>query len=195
MSNLGTVNEIFRSAHTLKGMAATMGFEDLASLTHEMENVLDLIRNHQLQANSDIIDLLFQSVDSLEKMVFSIIETGDGKADVTEIVAQLSSIAAGNVRTGAPVYQTDQASGDSQEQHSAAQLVVDDFELTVLKQSIESGFSAFQLEIKLSPSTVLKAARAYMVFDLLEQNGEIIRSTPSAEDIEEERFDFSFELI
>ncbi|MFH7617953.1 Hpt domain-containing protein, partial [Pseudomonas syringae group genomosp. 7] len=78
----GYVNEIFRSAHTLKGMSATMGFDDLAQLTHKMENVLDAVRNHQIDAHTEVLDALFESVDALEIMVQSISEGGDGQLDV-----------------------------------------------------------------------------------------------------------------
>lgn len=74
--DIGLVNEIFRSAHTLKGMSATMGYQDLANLTHQMENVLDAIRNHQITINPDILDVVFDAVDSLEAMVLDI-ESGE----------------------------------------------------------------------------------------------------------------------
>lgn len=85
--DLSIVQVIFRSAHTLKGMAATMGFEDLASLTHQMENVLDLVRNNKLRMQDFIFDTLFKSIDALESMVEDITGGGAGKADVTEIVS------------------------------------------------------------------------------------------------------------
>ena len=67
--NIAIVNEIFRSAHTLKGMSATMGYQDLADLTHNMENVLDAVRNMKLNLNPEIVDVIFNAVDSLESMV------------------------------------------------------------------------------------------------------------------------------
>ena len=91
-NDLGIVQVIFRSAHTLKGMAATMGFEDLAALTHQMENVLDLVRNGKLAMQDFIFDTLFKSLDALESMVQDIVEGGEGKADVTAIVASLQAI-------------------------------------------------------------------------------------------------------
>lgn len=191
------VNEIFRSAHTLKGMAATMGFEDLASLTHEMENVLDLIRHHKLTVTTAIIDVIFQSVDALESMVTSIIERGDGKLDVQDIVAQLSAIVSGDF-TGKAEAETAAAGAatavPAKQKASLSGLKLDDFELTVLTQSVESGFYIYYIKVVIAPECVLKAARAYMVFDLLEKNGEIIKSEPSVEALEEERFDTSFEL-
>ena len=96
MEEIGAVNDIFRNAHTLKGMSATMGFAKIAELTHEMEDVLDLVRKEQLKLNEDIMDTLFKCLDSLEQMVDSV---GNGEAedvvDVTDLVAKLSSISKG----------------------------------------------------------------------------------------------------
>jgi two-component system chemotaxis sensor kinase CheA len=196
-NNLSIVNEIFRSAHTLKGMAATMGYEDLASLTHEMENVLDLMRNQKLQVNSDIIDIIFKSVDALESMVVSIIENGDGKLDVTDIVAQLAAIVSGDFKKPAAKVEKEKT---AQVEESLSSVIIDnlkldEFELTVLQQSTESGYQVYKINVSIRPDCVLKAARAYMVFNLLEKNGEVIKSTPSVEDIEEENFDLSFEVV
>src|SRR5690625_5280833 len=94
--NLDIVQHIFRSAHTLKGMSATMGYEDLASLTHEMENILDLIRNGNITINSQISDVLFQSLDLLEFMVEDIVTGGTGSADVQSAIQKLKNLAAGN---------------------------------------------------------------------------------------------------
>lgn len=98
--DLGIVQVIFRSAHTLKGMAATMGFEDLASLTHKMENVLDLVRNEKLKMQDYIFDTMFKSLDALETMVQDITEGGQGKADVSSIVASLQAIENGEMTNG-----------------------------------------------------------------------------------------------
>src|SRR5690606_18129451 len=100
--DISIVQDIFRSAHTLKGMSATMGFEDLASLTHEMENVLDLVRNNKLSMDEFIFDTLFKGLDALESMVEDVIQGGTGKADVTSIVASLLSIVKGEHKNGAP---------------------------------------------------------------------------------------------
>ncbi|WP_025027638.1 chemotaxis protein CheA [Caldalkalibacillus mannanilyticus] len=199
-TNIGIINEIFRSAHTLKGMSATMGFEDLASLTHEMENVLDLLRNHKIVANVDIIDVIFKSVDALEGMVQSIIETGNGKADVTHIVNQLSSIVNGDFKGNSTTASTPTSSTEAENQVAELEdvntnMTIDEFELTVIKQSIENGFNVLNIAVALRDNCVLRAVRAYMVFDLLEKNGEVIKSNPSVEDIEEEKFDLSFEVM
>ena len=200
-SNIQIVNDIFRSAHTLKGMSATMGFEDMASLTHEAENVLDLIRNGKLTINSDIMDVIFQSVDLIESMVIHITEGGDGSADVSGPVQKLRAIVSGEysaVQESAAAL----AEADKKTEPAAAESVsseqdhdLDEYALTVLKQSKESGNNLFWIKVTLSEQCLLKAARAYMVFDQLESMGEVIKTTPSVQDIENERFEQSFQVV
>ncbi len=191
--NVAIVNEIFRSAHTLKGMAATMGYEDLASLTHIMENVLDGIRNHKISVSSDILDVVFEAVDDLEAMVLSIASGGDGRRDVTKVVAQLEKIEKGE-RLEAQKTKEEISSTfvvKDSEQSSTAE-TYDDFEVTVLTQATEQGFHVNQIHISLREDCILKAARVFMVFEVLEQVGEIIKSTPTVDALEEENFDYDF---
>jgi two-component system chemotaxis sensor kinase CheA len=189
--NLGIVQVIFRSAHTLKGMAATMGFEDLASLTHKMENVLDLVRNEKLKMQDFIFDTLFKSLDALETMVQDITEGGEGKADVSSIVASLQAIESGEWTGGtAPVAAVNQS--PSTTTPSAVEL--DEFQYSVLDQSIAEGHRVLYIEVLVSEQSQLKGVRAYMVFDLLERSGEVVKSFPTVQDIEQEKFERSFSL-
>lgn len=186
--DIGIVQSIFRSAHTLKGMSATMGFEDLASLTHEMENVLDLVRNRKLAMNPFIFDAIFKSLDSLEAMVEDIINGGTGKADVGEIIAILKSIVSGDYEKG-----TSDA-GKPAAAAASSEAELDEFQFSVLMQSLEAGLGVYCLQVGVQDTCVLKAARAYMVFNYLEQNGEVVKSNPSVEDIEKEKFDKTFSV-
>lgn len=184
-ADLSIVNEIFRSAHTLKGMSATMGFEDLANLTHQMENVLDGIRNHKITVTPELLDIVFRAVDDLEAMVNSIAEGGDGKRDVREVVQQLKQIEQGEP----PVVKT------KQEPISAVPSLIQtygEFEYNVLQQSKEQGFHTYEIFVKLRADCLLKAARVFMVFEALNQAGEVIKSNPSVELLEEEKFDQEF---
>jgi len=188
--DLSIVNEIFRSAHTLKGMSATMGYEDLANLTHKMENVLDAIRNQKTVLTPVIFDVIFQAVDDLEAMVLSIADGGDGKRNVKEVVAKLELIEKGespisNVNTETLLAGTND---EMQEQET----IYDEFELTVLQQSVDQGFTSYELTIRLRENCLLKGARVYMVFEILEKIGEIIKATPPVDQLEEEKFDHSF---
>jgi two-component system chemotaxis sensor kinase CheA len=185
--DISIVHNIFRSAHTLKGMSATMGFEDIAALTHEMENVLDLVRNSKIEMNPFIFDCIFKSLDSLESMVEDIIQGGTGKADVSPIVVALRSIVTGD-------YKTAQAPAVTAAKEPTKGIEVDEFQFSILQQSIDSGFLVFYIEVSVNENCVLKAARAYMVFDALERMGEIVKATPSVQEIEQEKFDRSFSL-
>jgi two-component system, chemotaxis family, sensor kinase CheA len=193
--NIGHVKEIFRSAHTLKGMSATMGFEDMASLTHEAENVLDLIRNQKLTITSDIMDAIFQSVDLIEGMVIDITEGGDGSADVSTIVKKLRAIVAGDFSAEQEVAAATMAVEAPQEESTPAEdHELDDYAMMVLKQSQELGNNVLWIKVTLNENCLLKAARSYMVFDQLESMGEVIKTKPAVEDIENERFEQSFEI-
>ncbi|ENH98217.1 chemotaxis protein CheA [Gracilibacillus halophilus YIM-C55.5] len=195
-----TIGEIFRAAHTLKGMAATMGYQELSDLTHKMENVLDAARNDQLVINSDIIDIIFQAVDELEGMVFDIAEGGDGASDVKELVHQLQ-----HVEKHGEVPTTSEQSSDQKQAGSEATKnettstgqfsSLDQFELAVLDQSQENGYNNYRVEVKLNDNCLLKAARVYMVFEVLEQVGEVIKSEPEVQELEEENFEETFQVL
>lgn len=191
--DLSIVQVIFRSAHTLKGMAATMGFEDLSSLTHQMENVLDLVRNDKLKMQDFIFDTLFTSLDALQSMVQDITQGGEGKADVSEIVASLQAIVRGDFasvgKESSPANSSASASGGG-----ANSIQLDEFQYSVLEQSIGEGHHVMHIEVAIREDCQLKAARAYLVFDLLERYGEVVKSNPSVQDIEQEKFDRSFTL-
>ncbi len=187
--NLQIVNEIFRSAHTLKGMSATMGYEDLASLTHQMENVLDAIRNEKISVSPEVLDVIFLAVDDLEAMVESIASGGDGKRNVEDVVKKLVAIENGEafVEAGA-----NEAAAAAVEEKTLPQNSYDEFEITVMQQSKEQGFDTYEIEITLSASCLLKAARVFMIFEALESLGEVIKSNPPVEELEEEKFENSF---
>lgn len=188
--DLTIVNEVFRAAHTLKGMSATMGYEDIANLTHIMENVLDAIRNEQLQVTAEMLDVVFESVSYLDEMVLDIESGGTGKKDVTEIVAQLNSIEAGKPIGGS----IDEVAATVVAAESA-ELEYDDFEITVIGQSIEQNFNAFEIKVTLREDCVLKAARVFMVFEVLENAGDVIKSVPTVEKLEEEAFEQGFTVV
>ncbi len=188
--DLAIVNEIFRSAHTLKGMSATMGFEDLASLTHQMENVLDAIRNKVISFSPEILDVIFLAVDHLEAMVQSIAGGGDGKRDVTDVVQRLKRIESGKGLI--ELEGLKEASATVTNEAANQNIIYDEFERTVMEQSLEQGFLIYEITVTLRDDCLLKAARVFMVFSVLESAGEVVKSIPSVEQLEEEKFDQSF---
>lgn len=187
-NDIEIVQHIFRSAHTLKGMSATMGFEDVASLTHEMENVLDLVRNGKLGMNESIFDVLFQSLDALQAMVQDIIQGGTGRSDVSDITSSLQAVVKGGTAIKAAAEEP--AAGGQ----AAKGMELDEFQHSVLLQSIESGLSVYYITITLREDCVMKAVRAYMAFERLERLGEVAKSYPPVQEIEQEQFDRSFSV-
>lgn len=190
--NISIVNEIFRSAHTLKGMSATMGYEDLASLTHQMENVLDGIRNMKIKVTPSLLDVVFKAVDYLEEMIFSITDGGDGKKNVSDVVSLLKKIESGEEFSDSST--TDSIESISIDKLTTVKSTYDDFELTVIQQSKEQGFNCYEITVCLVNDCLLKAARVFMVFEVLEQVGEIIKSIPSVDQLEEELFQNEFNV-
>ncbi|CEG31852.1 chemotaxis protein CheW [Peribacillus castrilensis] len=191
--DLSIVNEIFRSAHTLKGMSATMGYEDLANLTHKMENVLDAIRNSQIVLSPELFDVIFLAVDDLEAMVMSIAEGGDGKRNVMGVVHQLEMIEKGESPVSSIIAEVAAASAVLEKEEMTV-VEYDEFEWTVLQQSKDQGFSSFEISIGLREDCLLKAARVFMVFEVLEKSCEVIKSHPPVELLEEEQFDQRFTI-
>jgi len=194
MEDTSVVNEIFRNAHTLKGMSATMGFNKIAELTHEMEDVLDLIRKEQLKLNEDIIDTLFKCVDSLGQMIDSV---GNGEAedvvDVSDLVKKLSSISKPDQAAAQAAAPAAAAAAAPAENKISIELA--DVDKDVIKQAQETGMQAIHVRVTLSETCLLKSARSYMVMNALDELGDVIKSVPSAEDLEQEKFDHSFDVI
>ena len=187
--NIAIVNEVFRSAHTLKGMSATMGYEDIANLTHKMENVLDEIRNSRLHVTVELLDVVFVAVDQLEEMVLDIAAGGKGQLDVTDTVQKLHKIETGEaIPVAATTIESNSVNDTAQENW----LTYDDYEMTVIEQSVEQDFFTYEISVKLREDCLLKAARVYMVFELLEKMGDVIKSSPSVEKLEGEDFDEIF---
>jgi two-component system, chemotaxis family, sensor kinase CheA len=200
--SIETIQVIFRSAHTLKGMAATMGFENMAHLTHEMENALDLMRNGKLTVTTEVMDVLFHCVDLLEAQLTAIIEQGsDQGIDIGAQVEILQSLVAGKPIGGTSVSQEVAATAVLEESEVASQsngtaaFELNQYELTVIQQSIEKGYQPYSVHVTLSPQCMLRAARAYMVVNAYEQIGEMIRIEPSVEDLEQENFDYEFRFL
>ncbi|MCZ0069084.1 chemotaxis protein CheA [Bacillus sonorensis] len=183
-SDLQLVHDIFRAAHTLKGMSATMGFEDMAHLTHSLENVLDAIRNEEMTITSEWMDVMFEALDDLEAIVLSIIEGGDGKRDVSEVCAKLD-VTGANKETAAAAEAPEAASSKSKWSY-------DEFQRTVIAEAEEQGFNCYEISVSLKDDCLLKGVRVYMVFEQLNEIGEVVKTIPETEVLESEDFDSEF---
>ena len=197
-----TINEIFRAAHSLKGMAGTMGYKRMQTLTHDMENVFSEVRNGNIKVKANMIDILFQCLDALEEYVDNIQNTADeGTNDNAPLIKMLNDVLtegkgeaeAPAAPAEAPKEAAPAAAGDATEKWREIKL--ESSQVTVLKEALAQGKKAYGLTVKVQETCILKAARAFLVFKAIEEMGEIIVSCPPVQDIEDEKFDFDFSLI
>ncbi|WP_053957416.1 chemotaxis protein CheA [Inediibacterium massiliense] len=189
--DIGLVNEIFRIAHTLKGMSATMGYTKVANLTHEMENVLQLLRSNEMELSEKIVDILFECLDTLEGYINEVSNSGtEGDMDSDYLVKKLHEIIHGESEE---VVEKDNQT--SSQEAGNISIEIEEFSKGVAQKAIQEGYNCYKMQIDLNPNCMLKAARAFIIFNTLEQDCEILKSNPPVEDIEDEKFDSSFELI
>lgn len=199
--NMDTINEIFRAAHSLKGMAGTMGYKRMQTLTHDMENVFSEVRNGNIKVKADMIDVLFQCLDALEEYNTNIRESSDeGTNDNGALIKRLNDImSGGSGDDAAPTAQEQAPQAQSGEKAAAADgfvgIKLNENQQSVLSEAIKQGKSVYGLTVKVQESCILKAARAFLVFKAIEETSEIIVSDPSSQDIEDEKFDLHFSLI
>lgn len=205
--NMDTINEIFRSAHTLKGMAGTMGYKRMQTLTHDMENVFSEVRNNTIKVDGAMVDLLFQCLDALEEYTENIQNTGDeGTNDNEHLIKALNDYLAKNSGDGAPQpakeekkelakEEPKQEAGADPGKEKWREIKLGDTEHTVIAEAKKQGKKCLGVTVYVQESCILKAARAFLVYKALEELGDMIVSVPSAQDIEDEHFEFDFSVI
>lgn len=199
--NEDTINEIFRAAHSLKGMAGTMGYKRMQTLTHDMENVFSEVRNGTIKIKSHMIDILFQCLDALEEYTTNIQENSDeGTNDNEALIKLLNDCLKPD---GAAAEEEPAESSSSSEASAPAasgeskwnDIPLDEAQKHVINEAIKQGKKVYGITVKVQESCILKAARAFLVFKAVEELGEILISAPSAQDIEDEKFELDFTIV
>ncbi len=189
--DLDHVNEIFRVAHTLKGMSGTMGFQNMATLTHQMENLLQAVRSHEKDLTNDIVDILFECFDELEAYVEHIVEEGVEQDSINkELLAKIEKSLNGEVAV-----EKNETKEEVKAEPKKSGLVVDEYVLDLVQKAKSESLNIYEIKFVLEETTMLKAARAFIIFNALEEEGEIIFSEPTTEDIEDEKFDREFSVL
>ncbi len=199
--NMDTINEIFRAAHSLKGMAGTMGYKRMQRLTHDMENVFQEVRSGNMTVKSELVDVLFRGLDALESYLANILETADeGTEDNDEIINTLNSIA--DAATGKSSESPSDSAAPAAQEGSVPEggakygsIHITDFEKNTFEKAKAQNQNIFGVTVYLQESCILKAARAFLVFKALEELGEVIKAVPDVQDIEDEKFDMDFSLV
>ena len=209
MEDMEAINELFRILHTLKGMAGTMEFNTMMTLCHRMENLLDEVRNGRMKLTEDIIDRLFKGADILEQMLSSI-EEGESdeleEVDVDSLIKEFEDMLEGKPVGSSKEEKKEESKKEEagegekeekgEEEESAIPVEITDELIHVIKEAKEKGYESYYVRVTLDEGTQLKAARMYLVFHKIEDlGGEILRTVPPVEDIEDEKFDFDVDLI
>lgn len=199
------LNEIFRVAHTIKGMSGTMGFNRMSRLTHDMEDVLHALRSNEIKISPAMIDLLFKCLDALEGYTAMVVETSsEGTEENTSIINALADILKNKgtieVQVTPNAAATEAAPVPAENITAAARteasdLALNQYDINVITKAAELGNNTYQITIKLNKGCVLKSARSFIIFKTLERHSEIIKSEPKVQDIEDEKFDFEFTVI
>ena len=201
--NMDTINEIFRAAHSLKGMAGTMGYKRMQRLTHDMENVFQEIRSGNMKVQPELVDVLFRGLDALEGYLANILESADeGTEENEDIINTLNEIV--EKGTGKASQTPAAASQETPKQEETAvpaggalyeSITISDYEINTFEKAKEQNLNILGITVYLEESCLLKAARAFLVFKALEELGEVMKAVPDVQDIEDEKFDMNFSLV
>lgn len=202
--NADTINEIFRAAHTLKGMSGTMGFSRMQRLTHDLENVFSEIRNGNMTASEKLIDVLFRGLDALESYLEVISTEGnEGTEDNEDIIQDLNGLLKGQKITKPEQQKEESAESAKQEEKTPTdeekckfrQITISESEMRGIQSAREEGKNIYGITVYLQETCILKSARAFLVFKSVENKGELVKSVPTTEQIEDEEFEFDFSWI
>lgn len=195
--DIDRINAIFRVAHTIKGMAATMGFTDISELTHKMEDVLSEFRDGELKVTQEVVTVLFDCLDTLEKMINNIEDDNDEPVDIKDIMDRLIKLAAAHGKNVDEVIKEEEAKHDEEKgsTDTSGLIELNEYDISVIEQAKEKNFMAYSIVVEISENTLLKSARAFLIVKDLEDNGEIIKSIPNTEAIENEEFEFELKFV
>lgn len=201
--NMDTINEIFRAAHSLKGMAGTMGYKRMQTLTHDMENVFSEVRNGTIKVTPEIIDVLFQILDALDEYLNNIQSSADeGTNDNENLIKALNAFLEGKEGETSEKDKKEEnaaaiqpADSNSEDKDKWKNIKFDEAQNHVMREAVAEGMNVVGLTVYVQENCILKAARAFLVYKTLEEMGEVIVSEPSTQDIEDEKFEYDFSMV
>ena len=208
--NSDAIAEIFRSAHSLKGMAGTMGFKRMQHLTHDMEDVFSAVREGKMRVNDSLVDTLFRGLDAIQEYLDLIQETSDeGDNDNEAIINELNHFLNGGGASGndtpvkapetatasATAVATAKAPVETTDRSKYQNIKLTEVEEHAIKKAYDENLNVFGATVYIQETCLLKAARAFLVFKALEEIGEVIISDPGVQEIEDDKFDFDFSVI
>lgn len=188
--DIEVLNAIFRSAHTLKGMAATMGYETMAKLTHQMENVFEVLKNGEITATHDTVSLIFNCLDTLSEIVEDLRASGNGDLDVANLVNELKQVVSGSSDN------PDETIGTE----SITTLIpeIKNYSISDIKtvqEGISLGYNGYIVAVKLSEASPMKGVRAFLTLNDLKSSGQLVLIEPEEDKMEAEDYDGIIQVL
>jgi two-component system chemotaxis sensor kinase CheA len=207
--DLNAVHDLFRAAHTLKGMAATMGYDGLTQLCHSLEDALDAVRSGQQAVTPGLVDALLEAADNMTAMVGLVASGGDGGEADPKMLARFKALAEGSPAAAAaasadPVL--DAVFGAPLTPVSASQgaatlkpgldpnLPADGEGRQAVERAFADGAEVARVKVSLETSCTFKGVRALLVRKALERQGAVLWTRPAGKALEEGAFEFDFEI-
>lgn len=179
----GTIDSLFRSAHSIKGMAASMGYDDVAELSHKMEDLMDKFRKEAMTVTPEAIDILLEGVDALERLTDAIEQDSAADVDLSGIVERIKGY-------GESEY--NRAGGITlpvKESEAAAEVVVP---IAVPTSANQSPTIGFKISIEISQDSPAPSVRAFLIYRKIKEFGEVVSMNPSEADIKGGKFSGQF---
>ncbi|TJX66291.1 chemotaxis protein CheA [Soehngenia saccharolytica] len=183
INDIDSLEEMFRAAHTLKGMAATMGYKSMTDLTHRMESLLGLLKSGENFKEDNIINLIFRCLDKLTEIVEDLRNNKDDTyvKDLLEELEQLINKNDQNKKT--------------EKVDELKEFVLSETDENVIKSAYERGYNAYVIDVTIDDGCLLKGPRAYLVINNLEKIGDVIYTYPDAQNLENGEYEKTFRLI
>lgn len=177
------IDAIFRAAHTLKGMAATMGYETMAELTHAVENLFEMVKSDQIKVSRELISLFFESLDLLTEIVENLRVDESDALDISDLVSRLHQVA----NTDVVLNESTGKGEETGDLFTYPQL--EEGDKAAIQAAMSSGYYLYAVGIQVEADSMMKAARAYMLVNRLEQFGDILLMHPPADQLEQGELD------
>jgi len=182
INDIASLEEMFRAAHSLKGMAATMGYKSMTDLTHRMESLLGLLKSGESFEENNIINLIFRCLDKLTEIVEDLKNDKDNTY-VQDIIEELEQVIS---KDNTP---------KNVKKEELEDFTLSDTDDNVIKSAYERGYNAYAIDVTVDDGCVLKGPRAYLVINNLEKTGDVIYTYPDAQSLENGEYNKTFRLI
>jgi len=186
-SSVDILNEIFRMAHTLKGMAATMNYAEVVQLSHEMENVLDALRGNPSKVNQEICGVLFEAFDVLSRLVAQVgssdpssVSQADKLNDVIKQLSQIPAIAPDPLKPQDDVFA------------ERRMVRINNDDRMLIAQAALEGIGTYITKIVLNKDCAMPEARAFVILKVLKDAGKILNEAYVHNQIKNAQFGRSF---